>query len=104
MVLDNEDLNTFPGKQPLAQTMTLNSAVVINDAEPLYVKLGKTSNKDVRIDASAVEKIDTAIMQLLYAFVLKVNSLNHKISWINPSNEFKSSAALLGLSENMKIS
>jgi two-component system chemotaxis sensor kinase CheA len=100
---DNEDFTTSASERTLAQTIMLDSASVINDAESLYEKLGKASNQDMRIDASAVEKIDTAVMQLLYAFTLKADSLSRKISWINPSNEFKSSAALLGLSEKMKI-
>lgn len=94
---------TAVSKKPLAHTLTLDSVTVINNAKALYEELGNVTNTDVNIDASAVEMIDTAIMQLLYAFVTKVTSNNHKINWINPSKEFISRAGLLGLSRNLGI-
>ena len=90
-------------KVPLTPTLTLDSVAVINNAKALYDELGKLTNTDVNIDASAVEMIDTAILQLLYAFVIKVTSSNHKINWIKPSDEIISRARLLGLSRNMGI-
>ncbi len=84
-------------------TLKLDSVIVINNAKALYEEFAKAINTDVNIDASAVEMIDTAILQLLYAFVIKVTSTNHKINWINPSDEFISRTNLLGLSRNMGI-
>lgn len=95
---------TTSGKQPDVQTLTLDSVVVINNARALYEEFSKISSTDVNINASAVEMIDTAILQLLYAFFIKVNSSNHKVNWIDPSDEFKSRATLLGLSQNMGLS
>lgn len=94
---------TAASKKHLTPTLTLDSVAVINNAKVLYEELGKLTNTDVNIDASAVEMIDTAILQLLYAFVTKVTSNNHKINWINPSDEFISRARLIGLSRNMGI-
>ncbi len=94
---------TAVSKKHLTPTLTLDSVAVINNAKVLYEELGKLTNTDVNIDASAVEMIDTAILQLLYAFVTKVTSNNHKINWINPSDEFISRARLIGLSRNMGI-
>jgi anti-anti-sigma regulatory factor len=94
---------TAVSKKPLAHTLTLNSVTVINNAKALYEELDNVTNTDVNIDASAVEMIDTAILQLLYAFVTKVTSNSHKINWINPSKEFISRARLLGLSRNLGI-
>ena len=92
------------GRQSSTQhTVTLDSVVVINNARSLYEEFAKAIYTDVNIDASAVEMIDTAILQLLYAFVIKVTSTNHKINWINPSDEFISRTKLLGLSRNMGI-
>lgn len=91
------------GRQSSTHTVTLDSVVVINNARSLYEEFAKAIYTDVNIDASAVEMIDTAILQLLYAFVIKVTSTNHKINWINPSDEFISRTKLLGLSRNMGI-
>ena len=99
----NARAKTAASNKPLTHTLTLDSVAVINNAKALYEELGKVTNTDINIDASAVEMIDTAILQLLYAFVIKVTSNNHKINWINPSDEFISRASLLGLSRNMGI-
>ena len=90
-------------KKHLTPNLTLDSVAVINNANALYEKLGKLTNTDVNIDASAVEMIDTAILQLLYVFVTKVTSNNHEINWINPSDEFISRARLIGLSRNLGL-
>lgn len=94
---------TAASKKPSTPTLTLDSVAVINNAKALYEELGKVIDTDVNIDASAVEMIDTAILQLLYVFVTKVTSNNHKINWINPSDEFISRARLIGLSRNLGI-
>ena len=100
---NNSRAKSAASKKPLTYTLTLDSVAVINNAKALYEEFGKVTNTDVNIDASAVEMIDTAILQLLYAFVTKVTSNNHKINWINPSDEFISRARLLGLSRNLGI-
>lgn len=100
---NNSRAKSAASKKPLTHTLTLDSVAVIHNAKALYEEFGKVSNADVSIDASAVEMIDTAILQLLYAFVTKVTSNNHKINWINPSDEFISRARLLGLSRNLGI-
>jgi anti-anti-sigma regulatory factor len=70
----------------------------------LYETLAEIDDgNDVTIDASAVEMIDTAVLQLLFAFTRKVQAGSHQISWINPSDEFVSRAELLGLSRHLGI-
>jgi anti-anti-sigma regulatory factor len=90
-------------KTPPVHTLTLGSVVVINDAKALYEELSKVNDTDVNIDASGVEMVDTAILQLLYAFVMKITSDNHRINWVNPSEEFIARTNLLGLSRIMGI-
>lgn len=91
-------------KQPSIQTLTLDAVLVINNAESLYQEFKQfTGTTDINIDASAVKMIDTAILQLLYAFVIKIKSSNHTVNWINPSEEFVSRATLLGLSQHIGI-
>ena len=96
---------TTSTRRTSAQTITLDSVAVINNAKTLYEEFCQiTTNTDVNIDASAVEMIDTAVLQMLYAFVVKIESSNHKVNWIKPSDEFVSRTTLLGLNQHMGIS
>ncbi|MCH8162531.1 MAG: STAS domain-containing protein, partial [Proteobacteria bacterium] len=51
--------------------LILDSIITINDAQTMYTQLRSLleSKQDITIDASAVEMLDTAILQLLLAFV-----------------------------------
>ncbi len=92
-------------RRPSIHTLTLDSVTVINNAESLYQEICKIrDNADINIDASAVKMIDTAILQLLYAFVAKTQASKHTVNWVNPSDEFVSRATLLGLSQHMGLS
>lgn len=85
--------------------MILNPVLVINNAKSMLETIDKLvdSDDDVYIDASGVEMIDTAILQLLLAATIKIRSANHIVTWTNPSDIFLSNAALLGLSEALGL-
>jgi len=53
---------------------------------------------DVEIDASAVEKIDTAGLQLLVAFKRGLQDTNRGLTWRATAPELHRAAAQLGLS------
>ncbi len=91
-------------EQASIQTLTLDSVAVINNAKSLYQDFRQLAgNTDINIDASAVEMIDTAVLQMLFAFVMKIRANNHTVNWIKPSDEFVSRATLLGLNQHMGI-
>ena len=87
--------------------VVLKAVLVINDAKALYAELGKRleAKKDISVDASAVEMVDTAILQLLLVFIRKSKLQNISVEWVRPSQEFLSRSetlnltSLLGLSE-----
>ncbi len=87
--------------------IVLKTVLAISDAATLYAELGKKleTENDISIDASAVEMVDTAILQLLLAFVKKSQLHNVVVKWVKPSREFLSRSEtlnltmLLGLSE-----
>ena len=87
------------------QMLKLDPVLVINNAKSLSqdFSLLINSNQDINIDASAVEMIDTAILQLLLTITIKLRSTNHKVRWINPSAIFISNASLLGLTESFGL-
>ena len=88
------------------KTLVLDPVLVINNAKSLSLELNQfvESNADISIDASAVEMIDTAILQLLLAVTTKVRLSKHEVNWVNPSDMFISSASLLGLSKLLRVS
>lgn len=92
---------TLPNK-----TMVLNPVLVINNAKSLSQDFTQLlqNNGDINIDASAVEMIDTAILQLLLAVTNKVRTSKHEVHWLNPSDIFISNVTLLGLSESLGLS
>jgi len=79
--------------------IALKSVLAISDAKMLYVELGKKldEKKGISIDASAVEMVDTAILQLLLAFIQKTRLNNVMVKWIKPSQEFLSRSEALNL-------
>ncbi|MBG7609326.1 MAG: STAS domain-containing protein [Anaerolineae bacterium] len=87
------------------QMLKLDPVLVINNAKSLSqdFSLLINSNQDINIDASGVEMIDTAVLQLLLTITIKLRSTNHKVNWINPSAIFISNASLLGLTESFGL-
>lgn len=57
----------------------------------------------VQIDASAVEEIDTAGMQLLLALVNEFNTQSVKAEWQSPSEVLIQTASILGMSEALAL-
>ena len=86
--------------------IVLKAVLAINDAKALYVELGKKleTKKDISIDASAVEMVDTAILQLLLAFTQKSQLQNIAVKWVKPSQEFLSRSETLNLTKLLGLS
>ncbi|MEM7262038.1 MAG: STAS domain-containing protein [Planctomycetota bacterium] len=63
--------------------------------EELVARLAEAT--DVSFDASAVERVDAAALQLLCAFVRKMETAGHTVQWVNPSDAFVYSARLLNV-------
>jgi len=55
------------------------------------------------IDASAVERIDTAVLQLLTALVGEADKTSTEIKWEGVSDNMKHAVKLLGLNGPLKI-
>ena len=87
------------------KTLKLDPVLVINNAKALSVDLEKLikADEDINIDASAVEMVDTAILQLLLTMAIKIKSSHHQVHWVNPSAIFISNTSLLGMSERLGL-
>ena len=55
------------------------------------------------IDANAVEKLDTAILQLLTVLIGEADKNNTEVKWEGVSDEMKHAVKLLGLNGPLKI-
>ncbi|WP_144394483.1 STAS domain-containing protein [Pleionea sediminis] len=78
----------------------------IQHVEGLKDRLIKALDKEPEyctLNVSKVEKVDSAGLQLLYAFLKESDKRKINIHWQNPSEAFLTSVALLGLSEELKL-
>lgn len=85
--------------------LRLDAVLVINDAKEIHNQLEALlkEKRDVIIDASAVEIVDTAILQILLTFSNQLNSLGSKIKWLKLSNEFILRVSLLDLASSLGV-
>lgn len=86
--------------------LVLDPVLVVNNAIDMHKKFSSYLDKNdesVVIDASLVEMIDTAMIQLLFALVSGLKSKNVEIVWRPPSSEFINRVRSLGLTEKFGI-
>lgn len=85
--------------------LKLDNILSINNIDELYKTLHNLldADNDIVIDASDTQSVDTAILQLLTAFCLKVNKNGHSIKWKNPTQAFIDRCCLLNLEESLKL-
>lgn len=71
----------------------------VKDAAALKISLSALVQEDtaVTLDTSAVERIDTATMQLLCAFVRDRSVRNQRVTWLGESQVLHDAARLLGV-------
>jgi ABC-type transporter Mla MlaB component len=71
----------------------------VKDAAALKVSLSAVVQEStaVTLDTSAVERIDTATMQLLCAFVRDRSGRNQRVTWLGESQVLQDAARLLGV-------
>lgn len=81
----------------------LDAVMVINEAKELHKKLNELSKSKgmVTLDASTVEMIDTASLQLLLAFVATMKIKKSHLRWKNPSQNFLDRASILNLVDGL---
>lgn len=81
-----------------ASILALPAQCLVRDTAQLQQSLLKhVAAAAVSIDTSAVERIDTAAMQVLLAFVRDRQSQQHVVEWLGLNEVFVDSAQLLGI-------
>ncbi len=61
------------------------------------------SRQSIVLDASQVERADTAALQVLSAFVQDAGTQHQDVQWKDPTQALHQSAALLGLSDILHL-
>lgn len=93
-----------PASRP-SNRLVLESSLVINNASDFYESLKELAagEQTIEIDASKVEIIDSAILQLLFAFVLDLKEKDIPVSWHKPTENLLNKASILGLTEKIGL-
>lgn len=91
-----------PASQPV---VTLESNCTVKDAAALKQSLCAVLHSEaaVIIDVGAVDRIDTAAIQLLCAFVRQRAAAAHDVVWRGTPAALREAAGLLGVSELLKL-
>jgi len=86
---------------PEAPRVALPGTCTVKDAAALKQRLYNFAQDTatVTIDVAALERIDTATMQLLCAFVRDRAARNQQVAWNGTSEAFVQAVRLLGVSE-----
>lgn len=84
---------------PATPTVALTSNCTVKDAVALKRSLCDVVNvaEPVTLDVAGVDRVDTAILQLLCAFVRARTAANRAVAWSGSSSALFDSARQLGL-------
>ncbi len=71
----------------------------------LYAKLltALADGQVIKLDVSRIERIDAAVLQMLYAFSKEAAEHGNPVDWSDASDAFCRGARLLGLAPKMNI-
>jgi len=86
-------------------SVLLSGNLSIAEASPLRAQLQEvlSQKKNVTLDGGSVERIDTAALQVLWAFGREVLDGHKSIKWTAASDSLLQAAALLGLADTMGL-
>jgi ABC-type transporter Mla MlaB component len=83
----------------------LAASCTVRDCAPLKMALSDLMpvESEAILDVSAIERIDTAVLQLLYAFVRDRKALNRNVAWQGGSECFLEAVQILGMSAHLDV-
>lgn len=93
------------GGFPADPIVALPSSSTVKDASALKAELMKVLNLsvDVALDVRSVERVDTATMQLLCAFVRDRAARNAGVQWLGTPSAILDAARLLGVQAMLSL-
>jgi ABC-type transporter Mla MlaB component len=86
-------------------SLALAAECTVAEADSLKAELARRLNEPapVAVDVSALQRIDTAALQLLAAFVRDRRTAGRAVEWRGRAAALDSAAGLLGLSEMLEL-
>jgi len=81
-------------------TITLAPSLTLGNFDSLHAQLLSHLGQPLHLSGAQVERIDTAVLQLLLAFM---QSASDKVTWLAPSPKLCTAAHLLGLSSHLNL-
>ena len=85
--------------------VTCPSSLDISQVQELHTKFNQVleAGEPVLLDASMIERVDAAGLQLLCTFIQQAEVNELEVKWQEPSNALQESAKLLGLSDHLNF-
>jgi anti-anti-sigma regulatory factor len=89
----------MPAVEVMSPTFQMDKQCTVREAEAFKVALtaAEDSSGDFIVDASSVERIDTAGLQLLLGFAARLKLMDRRLVWQGVSPAVRQGAAQLGL-------
>jgi ABC-type transporter Mla MlaB component len=94
-----------PVKRAAGDLLHLAAECTVAQAETLKSELGRRLQRPqpVTVDVSALQRIDTAGLQLLAAFVRDRRTAGHAVAWRGRAAALETAAGLLGLRAMLEL-
>jgi len=91
--------------EPPSTSLTLTAECLVQDAGALKSGLARllTESQPVTLDATAVQRVDTAGLQLITAFVQERALRGLEVEWNGTAPALTNAAQLLGLTSLLKL-
>lgn len=100
-----KSLEVVPVKEPASNTLALAAECTVSDAASLKERLAGLLDEPqpVTLDVTALQRIDTAGLQVLTAFVLERAAHSRPVEWQGTAPVLATAAQLLGLTFIFKL-
>ena len=104
-----EDLSVTAASKPAAApaptSLTLAAECLVTDASSLKTSLSALLDQTatVTLDVSALQRVDTAAMQVITAFVRERSTRGQQVEWQGTAPVFTTAAQLLGLTSLLRL-
>jgi ABC-type transporter Mla MlaB component len=94
-----------PGQEPASNTLALAAECTVADAGSLKERLAGLLNEPqtVTLDVTALQRIDTAGLQVITAFIRERTGLGRQVEWQGTAPVLATAAQLLGLGSLLKL-
>lgn len=93
----DEQMDAAPADDPGGEALVLTASVLADEADSLAEQFQSRRSDDLRIDASAVERIDTTCIELMIAAAKLWAADGNKLVLETMSEQFESTLSTLGL-------